>query len=288
MTTRALVLGGGGPVGRAWEAGIVASLAEGGADVTKPDLIVGTSAGASMGALLSNGRSPDEIYREHSVTEARPSPGVQPDGQALIKIFQRWSSTPEPDDALCAEIGALALAAPTPPEEEWLGVFARRLAGCDWPDDVRLLITTVDAESGKLAVWERGCGVPIARAVTASCTVPGMRSPVTINGRRYIDGGVRSTSNARLAEAFERVLLIAPMGPQANGIGPISMQQVESETAALRASGSAVEVIMPDAASLDLMGPNLMDFTRGPQAAEGGLAQGREAAARVKELWAGT
>jgi len=47
---RALVLGGGGPVGVAWESGLLAGLAEHGADVSDADLFVGTSAGSIVGS----------------------------------------------------------------------------------------------------------------------------------------------------------------------------------------------------------------------------------------------
>jgi NTE family protein len=47
----ALVLGGGGAAGNAWEIGIIAGLAEAGLDLTEAaDLVVGTSAGATQGS----------------------------------------------------------------------------------------------------------------------------------------------------------------------------------------------------------------------------------------------
>lgn len=60
--TRALVLGGGGPVGIAWESGLVAGLAEEGIDAGQADLIVGTSAGSAVGAQLAMGRTPQQMY----------------------------------------------------------------------------------------------------------------------------------------------------------------------------------------------------------------------------------
>ena len=61
MTTKALVLGGGGPVGIAWETGLLAGLAEGGIDLSHADYILGTSAGAFVGAQLAMGRSPAKL-----------------------------------------------------------------------------------------------------------------------------------------------------------------------------------------------------------------------------------
>ena len=56
--TRALVLGGGGPVGIAWESGLLNGLADGGVDASNADFIMGTSAGSFVGARLAMGHDP--------------------------------------------------------------------------------------------------------------------------------------------------------------------------------------------------------------------------------------
>ena len=53
--TRALVLGGGGPVGIGWEAGLLVGLARNGLDLRKADAVVGTSAGSVVGFTLASG-----------------------------------------------------------------------------------------------------------------------------------------------------------------------------------------------------------------------------------------
>src|SRR6266511_1931685 len=53
MTRRALVFGGGGITGIAWEWGILAGLAERGVKLTEADLVVGTSAGSVVGAQVA-------------------------------------------------------------------------------------------------------------------------------------------------------------------------------------------------------------------------------------------
>src|SRR5262245_23679396 len=58
-----LVLGAGGVVGMAYHAGVLQALAvEGGLDARTADLVVGTSAGSVVGALLRTGTSPQEIW----------------------------------------------------------------------------------------------------------------------------------------------------------------------------------------------------------------------------------
>ena len=129
--------------------------------------------------------------------------------------------------------------------------------------------------------WDNDSGVPLSRAVASSCSVPGIYPPITINGRRYMDGGMRSATNADLAKGYDNVILVVVT---AGGVGPMadaSRKRIDAEVAVLRESGSNVSVISPDAASLEAFGINLMDFTRRAGAAEAGLAQGRAEAARV-------
>lgn len=67
---RALVLGGGGSTGNAWLLGVLAGLLDGGVDVTRPDLTIGTSAGATATAQLA-WAEPAELY----AAAATPLPG---------------------------------------------------------------------------------------------------------------------------------------------------------------------------------------------------------------------
>jgi len=123
--------------------------------------------------------------------------------------------------------------------------------------------------------------VPLSRAIASSCSVPGIYPPITINGRRYIDGGMRSGTNADLAEGYDNVLVVVVSagipGPRADA----SQKRLESELDVLRKSGSNVSVISPDAASIEAFGENLMDFRRRAGAADAGLAQGRDTASQI-------
>ena len=88
-------------------------------------------------------------------------------------------------------------------------MIAERLPVREWPAR-RLLVTAVDAVSGEFVVFDRDSGVSLVDAVGASCAVPGVWPPVTIGGRRYVDGGVRSAVNADLAAGAEAVVVLAP------------------------------------------------------------------------------
>lgn len=287
--TRALVLGGGGVVGIAWETGVLKGLRDGGVDPATADLIVGTSAGSIVGTQVRGGRSLDELYAEQSApSDGQVEQVAGPDLEKLMSIFARWSQALEMTEEICAEIGAQAIEAKTAPEEEWLQAIGSRLPDpVAWPDSA-LVVTAVDAESGAFRTWDRTSGVALRAAVASSCTVPGMFPPVTIEGRRYIDGGVRSGTNADLARGHNTVVLVAPIGGSEAGIGAIARRQLDAEVEGLRAAGSTVDVILPDAQAQEAFGPNLMDPSRRGTAAEAGLRQGAEAAARLVSLWQST
>lgn len=284
--TRALVLGGGGVVGIAWETGVLKGLRDGGVDPATADLIVGTSAGSIVGTQVRGGASLDDLYAEQTVpSDGRVEQAMGPDVEKLMTIFTRWAQAPEMTEQICAEIGALALEAKTAPESEWLEAIGSRLPDrTAWPEG-NLVVTAVDAESGAFRTWERASGAPLAQAVASSCTVPGMFPPVSIEGRRYIDGGVRSGTSADLARGHDLVLVIAPIGASAQGIGAIARRQLDAEIEELRAAGSTVELILPDAQAQEAFGPNLMDPARREPAAEAGLRQGAEVSARLASLW---
>jgi NTE family protein len=150
----------------------------------------------------------------------------------------------------------------------------------DWPDR-RLLITAVDATTGEPIVWDSNSGVPLASAVAASCAVPGVWPPATVAGRRYIDGSVRSATNADLAEGYDVVVILAPdTGP---GLNPVS-KGLATEVPLLERR-SKVLVLSPDEAESDAIGPNPLDPERRAPAALAGQAQGRRPTSTLRDIW---
>lgn len=285
MSSQALVLGGGGSIGIAWECGVLKGLADGGVVLSNADLLVGTSAGSVVGTQLAFGRTPDELLAAQLVeSDGLLEQAMVFDVQAFTSIATRWATAPELDAQERAAIGAMALAAPTADEASWVRVFEGTLGGLPWPER-RLMVTGVAADSGAFVAWDRTSGVPIARAVAASCTVPGLFPPVTIDGTRYIDGGVRSASNADLARDHQTVVVIAPIGASDEGLGPLARRYLLAEVETLRGAGSTVFVLQPDTSSLTAFGPNLMDSTRRALAAQAGLVQGQALAEQVRAIW---
>lgn len=280
MTGKALVLGGGGITGIAWEIGILAGLAELGVDLTDADLVVGTSAGSVVGVDVCSGSPLAELYAR----QAAPATGeiyAKLGLSVMLKYARAVGLTRKPEVAR-RRIGAMALRARNGSEAGRRTVIESRIPVREWPAR-KLHITAVDAQTGEFKVFDAASGVDIVDAVGASCAVPGVWPPVTIDGRRYIDGGMRSGTNADLAAGYERTVVIAPL---ARGFGPIP--GVDRHVRELTLQGSAVVVIKPDKAALEAIGKNVLDPARRPAAARAGHAQAAAAAAAVSAVWSGS
>jgi NTE family protein len=282
MTTRALVLGGGGVAGIAWEIGLLAGLARSGVELLSADLIIGTSAGAAVAAQVTSGVSLDQLLARQTepaqqVTELAPAVDVPALLARIGEIGQSGLSEPDRRRAY----GRLALTAPTVAESARRAVLAERVPVHEWPDrDLR--ITVVDTADGEPAVFDRHSGVALLDAVAASCAVPGVWPPVTVDGRRYMDGGMRSPENADLAAGYDKVLVLQVFELPADATwGPGLPGQVEE----LRTGGSAVEVVNANADAAAAFGQNPLDPATRVPSAHAGLAQGRADADRVRAFW---
>jgi NTE family protein len=269
---QALVLGGGGVAGIAWMTGLLAGLADAGHDVTGADLVIGTSAGATVAAQLGSGLPLDDLYARQ-VDPARQSAEIA--AQVNLDTFaaefgEYLQGSSSPQDALRAA-GAFALAATTVPEAARRAVITSRLPSPDWPARTIRLVA-VDCETGATEVFDSASGVSLVDAVAASCAVPGIWPPVTIGGRRYMDGGVRSSDNADLAAGAARIVILSPLGVDSPLPTPMPLRDV---VASLRDGGAQVTVVSPDDASRSFIGTNPLDPAVRAPAAEAGRAQGR-------------
>ena len=289
MKDRALILGGGGPVGIAWELGLAAGLEEGGVRIVRASRIIGTSAGSFAGAALASGRPAEALVRAQVAQAERASaargsdakPSRAPDLGPLMRFMARRPADRETPAELCVEIGAFALAAKTMSEDAFIASFGSvTSAGEKWPPG--FACTAVDAVDGSFHLWEESSGVELGRAIASSCSVPGIFPPITIRGRRFIDGGMRSATNIDMAKGFERVLVIAVLSNLAIDFMRAGIQR---EIDLLKAGGAKVELIVPDANCLAAFGDNLMDASRRGDVALAGVAQGRAEAERIAAFW---
>jgi NTE family protein len=276
MTRRALVLGGGGITGIAWEWGVLAGLAEAGITLGDADLVVGTSAGSVVGAQIANGLDPSVRYK----AQLEPPDGevAAALGPGLMFRFALAIVGSRAPQRVRQRIGRLSQQADTAAtEQERVAVIESRLPVKDWPAARRLAITAVDTETGGFRVFDRESGVPLVLAVAASCAVPGVWPPVTIDGRRYMDGGVRSGTNADLAAGYDKVVVLAPLP---RGFGPMAGAAEQ-----VRELGGQAALVTPDTAALKAFGRNVLDPAARAAAARAGLAQAPSVVETVRATW---
>ncbi len=293
-STRALVLGGGGSTGNAWLIGVVAGLFEAGLDVTKADLTIGTSAGATAAAQLA-GVNPTELLaailapappgRIGPVGSDRGRAAARPVTDHLERTSRIIASAADAAD-MRRRMGAAALeldaAADGSWQTQWRATIAARLPSQNWPKQP-LLITAVDAVTGEPVGFDRDGRVALADAVAASCA---SGRPYRIGDGRYLDGGYRRNENADLAAGYRRVLVLSPFGGRTRH--PLEWgMQLAAQVEELRARGSRVETVLPDGNCEPLFGANAMDLSLRPAAARAGYDQGRALVGRLTEFWRG-
>jgi NTE family protein len=299
-----LVLGAGGILGGAWLVGTLHAIAsETGWDPGSADYIVGTSAGSMVGALLACGVPPwfmvahSAEERLEGLTDAR--------GDATAAADRSAGATFRLDRgglALGPGSWRLALASLARPYRYspaaviagWLprGIVSteplkdtvRRACAGDWAPHPNFWAMAVDYTTGRRVAFGRA-GSPPARlpdAVAASCAIPGFYRCVEIDGRPYVDGGVRSTSNLDVLRR-ERLDLVVALNPTSSlhvdaprtiaervafELRQASGRRLGSEAKHLRAAGIDVVLIQPTVHDLDAMGSNLMSSRRRHQVIE--------------------
>jgi NTE family protein len=291
-----MVLGAGGPVGHAYHAGVLAALAEEGWDGRHADLLVGTSVGAITAGLLRAGFAPDDLF---AYTTNRPLSDAGrallqqgwPDTEFRIDLTQRRRRGPASSPRLLADLArkprhvraGLIMAALAPVGEVSTDIITGgfgRILGPTWPES-SLLVPAVDLDAGTRMVFGTpgGSRPEPGRAVAASCAVPSYFVPVTIDGRRYVDGGLSSPANTDLAgldgQHYDAVLASVPMGiggwPRRVGADlPGRWGNQRSARRGLRSlqrAGMVTATFAPGAAELELMHYDAFDFDHLPEIA---------------------
>jgi NTE family protein len=298
---RGLVLGAGGFLGAAWMVGALASLQRGtGWDARDADLILGTSAGSVLAALLRAGISVDELYDAHQgepvsgepvaaelaelpdsppgprvdLTDEPCWPGLPRFGLGSLPLAVRAACNPLrfPPSAVCA-----ALLPQGRRELTRIGRLVEETRTSDgWPD--RTWLVAMNYHTGARVPFGRAGSpsAPIAQAVMASCAVPAWYAPVRIGSTPYVDGGVCSACNADLLASAEldEVYVLAPMASLQpdHPHGPLEWleriwrravtRRLHHEVSLLRAGGAQVTVLAPNTTDLAVMGANMMNAAR--------------------------
>lgn len=288
MTSVGLVLGAGGLAGYAYHAAALAVLQRmTGWDPRTAELIVGTSAGSNVGAILrgnvpvsealdriltvpTNPRSMARLRELSGRAEATPNGGGFRLAPAAPKLSLRELSR-----GLFARPSRLAIGLIPPGRvgTEMIGDRAAELHHGQWPDQA-LWIPTVRLSDGERVVFGRDrTDVGVGTAAEASSAIPGFFRPVVIDGDRYIDGGVHSATNADLVvgKGFDLVVIVSPMSGDSLGsisrsinapIRAFCKEVLRREVRAIKNEGSEVLVVEPTLDEIRSMGPTLMDPTR--------------------------
>jgi NTE family protein len=283
--TRAVVLGGGGATGVAWLVGMIRGLADEGIDLTIADLVVGTSAGSIVGALLADGVSIDEM--EERIRTNDPTLTIEAMGALdvteVLTLFAAWESMPDTSADSMKSIGSMALAAKTISAPRFRELLSPQVA-TTWPKG-EFVCTAVDADTGEFVALRHDSNISLVDAVASSICVPGIFPPVEVNGRRLVDGGLRSGTNADLARGHDRVLVLAPIGSRTDGMDPGAAQAADQEISALTTQGSLCTLIYPDDTANDIIGINRMDESIAVAVMTDGQRQGRLAASQLAGRW---
>jgi NTE family protein len=256
--------------------GMLDGLRSGGVDVSDADLIVGTSAGALAGAPLASGM----LERAVAIYERSQIPLFQAPATAdefMTAAARVAAAAADPQEAVRRIANLEPLGSRLVSENDAATLFAALLPLAAWPEK-RLMITAVDVDSAQRAAFDADSGVRLLDAVRASCAVPGVFASVTINGRRYADGGLRSPYNADLATGHGVVVVLTPVRPN-----PYLQQLLDAEIASL--DDAAVHVIMADETSLAAIGPDLLSTETVTVAVAGGRAQAARESDALRSIW---
>jgi NTE family protein len=306
---RGLVLGAGGVLGAAWTIGALDALAEvDGFTPADAEVIVGTSAGAVLAALLGGGLTvpalldhqrgmplPADLALDWSYDES--TGGAHPTRPRLAvgspALLRRSLARPRAVPPLAV------LAALTPPGTGTLaevGSMVRAVSGPDgWAREGQVWVVAMDYDTGRRVAFGRDAA-PAARldeAVTASCAIPGWYAPVLVDGRRYVDGGTLSATSADLLarQDLDEVYVLAPMASFVSDRPRQVAARLERrlrrqvtrrlirEAEAVTRGGAAVTVLAPGPEDLTQIGANLMDPRRRLAVLETSLRTSRAALA---------
>jgi NTE family protein len=286
------VLGAGGVLGAAWMIGALAALEEHeGFDPRESEVLIGTSAGAVVASALAGG-----IEVRTLVNHQR---GIVEDGDPVIEydadVDSGGALPPRPKLGIGSRSLLLraarhprrfpplaALAALAPHGRGSLDpvgdVIEAMQPGIEWSEHQNLWIIAMDYDTGRRVAFGRA-GSPRARlseAVKASCAIPGWFAPVTINGRRYVDGGTCSPTSLDLlaGRGLDEVYVLAPMtsfsydepesvvGRLERRFRRLVTRRLQREAAKVRRTGTRVTLLGPGREDLEAIGVNLMDPSR--------------------------
>ncbi len=304
MTRRALVIGCGGTIGGAW---IIAALSALCREISvKPadfDILQGTSAGAELVTMIGAGVDADDLVAMQRGVASDPRlrahlaatpPGLPPIPAPRLLNPRLLRS----ESGLAAATG---IAPAGRADTTWLQRLADAFTDGPWLPHPGARMVAFDVDRAERVAFGAPTAPPagVGEALRASWAIPGWMPPVEIDGRRYVDGGARSTASVDLIGPDEAdiVYVIAPMasapGHHAPGVGGIienvllrrpMSRGLADEVAAVRGRGTSVVTITADRSDLAGLGANFMNRRRRRAAFEAAMVTAPETVRRALEV----
>ncbi len=285
-----LVLGAGGATGAAFHAGTLLALQPDlGWNPNSAKVIVGSSAGSIVGGLLRAGLTTDDLSAWGTSADALPTGRTS---RVLLDELRAAPhrlapSVPRPRIPSTAMLRALLhpsrlrmhTAALALVPDGWIDAATslQRLGSLldQWPDNP-LWVAAVRASDARRVVFGRDdTAATPGQAIAASCAIPGLFTPVTIDGNRYIDGGAHSPTNADLLvdADIDTAVVISPMSGENRALGrrpdhrlrAVFRRRLRTECETLMRAGIDVHIFEPDRGTLTTMGINALSNGRTPQ-----------------------
>jgi NTE family protein len=317
MTRRGLVLGAGGVLGAAWTIGALTALEEvEGFDARDCEVLIGTSAGSVLAALLGAGISVRDV-RDHQL--GRPVaegplkgysldydkatggtlPGLPRLGIGSRRLLVQALRRP----GALTPFAAMSSLVPEGSGSLWtVGHLVDAVTPHgEWSPHDNLWLVAMDYDTGRRVVFGREGSPPaeLSEAVLASCAIPGWFKPMTIGGRRYVDGGTCSATSVDLlaGQELDEVYVLAPMAsfdydePTAVAARIERAYRRSVTRRMMREAGkvrdgsdgaTTVTMLGPGRLDLEAIGVNLMDHTRRESVLEVSLQTSADALRRAR------
>jgi NTE family protein len=267
INEKALVLGGGGITGIAWESGVLAGLIDSGILVNHADKILGSSAGSYVGSILANGQNM-KTYYEQLANNRDNADNAQLD-PSLFELWREAFVQGKTDEQVIGKyLGDIINKSPsTVSFEERERSVRKRIGNVDWTP--QLEITAINAKTGTLESFNETSDISLIEAVMASGAVPGIWPHVDMLGASWIDGGMISSTNARLMANYKDIIILAPLD-QKQGLVPSVYEDVETLK-----TNSNVTLITPDQDSRNIIGTNIYSSQHIKEIGDAGYQQGK-------------
>ncbi|WP_255638258.1 patatin-like phospholipase family protein [Amycolatopsis sp. DSM 110486] len=277
---RALVLGGGGPVGASWEAALLLALGAAGFSAADADVVLGTSAGSIVGAWLTmrpEGLAglPDRM-RARAAWHADRAANGRSDREKLTRLMTKRSDAGAP--SMLAMARAAVEAEPPLSAGEAEELWKLGAPEGSWPRN--LVMAAVNVSTGAAHGWSADDHLPVAVGIACSTAAPGVAPAVDVAGSVWVDGGVRSATNADLIVDADDPLR---SGGKVLIVACRPADDIAREKSILTEHGYDVRVLVSDPyyrKSTDLLDSLFVDA-----ATQAGTQQGREAAEDLEKWW---